>query len=83
MVFNNATYFNNISVITWWSVLLVLPVTDKLYQIMLYRINLTMSGIQTHNLAMIGTVAQVVVHLTTITATNTYLRHVKYQSSCL
>ena len=55
MVFN-AT-FNNISVISWWSVLLVeetggttdLPqVTDKLYPIMLYRVHLAMSGIQTH-----------------------------------
>jgi hypothetical protein len=52
----NAT-FNNISVISWRSVLLVeeypektndLPqVTDKLYHIMLYRL----SGIQTHNIS--------------------------------
>ena len=53
MEFN--TIFNNISVISWWSVLLVeettdmLQVTDKLYHIMLYRVYIAMSGIQTRN----------------------------------
>ena len=57
MVFN-AT-FNNISVISWWSALLVdetrvprenyKPVTDKLHHITLYRVYLFTSEIRTHN----------------------------------
>jgi hypothetical protein len=61
MVFNGT--FINISVILWQSVLLVeetgyqektidLPqVTDQLYHIMLYQVQLSMSGIQTHNVS--------------------------------
>jgi hypothetical protein len=61
MVFN-AT-FNNISVISWRSVLLVeetevprentdLPqITDKLYHIILYQVHIVMSRIQMHSIS--------------------------------
>ena len=65
MVFNNTTTttFNNISAILWWLVLLVEElvypdkttdlqrVTDKLYDIMLYQVHYTKSGIRTHNVS--------------------------------
>jgi hypothetical protein len=53
MVFNET--FNNISVISWWSVLLMeeteiiadlLKVTDKLYHIKLYGVHLAMTRIR-------------------------------------
>ena len=65
MVFNAA--FNNISVISWRSVLLVeetwvpgennsLPqVTDKLYHIMLYQVDLAWVGVKLTMLVVIGT----------------------------
>ena len=52
----NAT-LNNILALSWWSVLLMaktadLPqVSDKLNHIMLYRVNLAMSVIRTHNVS--------------------------------
>ena len=51
------TTFNNISVISWWSVLLVeeatdlLQVTDKLKHIYVVASTPCLSGIRTHNLS--------------------------------
>jgi hypothetical protein len=53
--------FNNISIISWRSVWMVEEkteysekTTDILYHIMLYRVHLALSGIQTHNFSCTG-----------------------------
>jgi hypothetical protein len=53
MVFN-AT-FNNNSVISWGSVLLVEKTTDNVYHIMLYRVQLKWTGFELTMLMVIGT----------------------------
>ena len=59
MVFN--TIFNNISIISWQSVLLVekttdlAQVTDKLYHVMLYQVHHSWVGFELTTLVVIGT----------------------------
>jgi len=59
----NAT-FNNNSVISWRSVLLVKE-TDKLYHMMLYQVHLAWVGFK-FTLVVMGTIAQVLINPTII-----------------
>jgi hypothetical protein len=55
--------FNDISVLSWWSLLLVEEtrvswenhITDKLYHIILYRVHLAWAGLELTTLVVIGT----------------------------
>ena len=52
MVIVLSTTFNTISVISWRSVVLVEETgetTDKLYHMILFRVQLDMDGVRTHN----------------------------------